>query len=774
MVLSSQSQLLKTTRGVVPRLLRRPRSHAGRSLVADEGRKKGILSLTGLSERHRSATFTTSWTAHVASISTCPFPSNDEKLNIVDDSNAGEGQQDESARGIKHDLEEVNELLVGALAAGDLPAVACAWARLRNMRPLTPGLVPLSYFQKYSELISKLVLQGKSFDPEAIQALDELAAFTVTHQEALCSRARHYLNNNNPNATLRIISMGYSLLLDRNSLLYDLKDKLSQGDFLRVIAVSGDACTLHFRSIAYAIAACVMKDSFHPMLGLGIHDKKLGASASQLMLYAAPLTQDLSLYGMKFRCWIRHYVNLRLFSREPTVFARYVTQIEASRNGQSLAHLADSIVPELSEDEPFLMLDSPAATGSVSRHSPIVLRDEHWAQLILSLIRARRVEDAERFWITMIGYGAKIPMVVWAAVIEGFGALKMFGQVQAAWNAFCSTQPTPGGGAVVYRAYIMTLFTEDRSKDALAVFEAFDKRIHKEHELNDTASLVSVYNVALEWLVQQSRVPEARQIFERMKASQPKPDVESYNIFIQHASRWQDLKAIAGIIREMQVLGMTSNIYTASILLAAVYPVRADAVELILALLRQAGAQVNTAACNSLLDHLVHLPNDEAIAAAVQLLEHMETSPDIQSNELSYVIVLSGIKRRVWENISLVSHYRHTVTAKMAQQQHRLMRSITMHNIIEACFEHPGHEGVRRTMMYYERYRKDRLRRSLEFDNSIWGTLLQQLSMRREWEIADELAREILLSGQTLPSGLLELLDQVRDRISDVAVELFI
>ena len=221
-------------------------------------------------------------------------------------------------------------------------------------------------------------------------------------------------------------------------------------------------------------------------------------------------------------------------------------------------------------------------------------------------------------------------------------------------------------------------------------------------------------------------------------------------------------------------MGMTSNVYTASILLAAVYPVRADAVELILVLLQQAGAQVNTAACNSLLDHLVHLPSDEAIAAAVQLLEHMETSPDIQSNELSYVIVLSGIECRVWENISLVSRYRRTVTAKMAQQRRRLMRSITMRNVIEACFEHPGHEGVRRAMMYYERYRKDRLRRSLEFDNSIWGTLLQQLSTRREWEIADELAREILLSGQTLPSGLLELLDQVRDRISDVAVELFI
>ena len=46
-----------------------------------------------------------------------------------------------------------------------------------------------------------------------------------------------------------------------------------------------------------------------------------------------------------------------------------------------------------------------------------------------SLIRTGQVQDAERLWISMTGLGVKIPMLVWAAVIEGFGGLRMSNRV---------------------------------------------------------------------------------------------------------------------------------------------------------------------------------------------------------------------------------------------------------------------------------------------------------------------------------------------------------
>ena len=670
-------------------------------------------------------------------------------------------------------LEEAHEMLVDALSAGNMSKLMHAWSRLREMNLLTPGLVPFWYFRQYSELISKMDFQGNDFDLNAIQALDEMAAYAVFHDDGLRSRARHYLDSNDPDAALRILQMAYSLLQERNSLLRQLKIKLSPDEYYRTTAVSGRIHVLPYGCIALAIAACVMKDSLRPMLGLGIYDSLLGSVTQQLMAYTAPIAEELGLPKSRFQRFVRRFVNLRLFARNPAVFAKYVTQMEDSPTNHPLAHLAEFMASELSEDEPCLTLNPAAAVVAASEHALVVLQDAHWAQLMRSLIRARRVDDAQRLWVDMTRLGVKIPMLVWAAVIEGFGALRMFSRVRAAWNTFCSTQPTPVAGAAVYRAYIIVLFDEGRPKDALDIFEAFDKRTRNEPESTESTAVVSVYNAVLEWLVQQSRFAEAREILDRMKASgATRPDVESYNISIQHASRSRDLKAIAGIIREMQALGMTSNVYTASILLAAMYPVRADAAELILALLRQAGAQVDTIACNRLLDHLVRLPSDEAIAAALQLLYHMETqtSLDMLPNELSYLSFLCGVERRTWKDLALAARYRRTAIEKLTQRHHRLTRSISTRTILMACFEHPGPEGVRRAMIYYDHYRKDRLRGGLKFENMIWGILLRGLLTRKEWAIADELSREIAESGQIVSPGLCELLDRVRSRISDVVL----
>ena len=669
-------------------------------------------------------------------------------------------------------LKEAHEMLVDALSAGDMSMITRAWSRLREMKLLTPGLVPLSYFRRYSKFISEMDFQGNDCDSSAMQALDELAAYAVIYDDGLCSRARHYLDNNDPDAALRILQMAYSLLQERNSLLRQLATTLSPDEYHQVTAVSGKARILPYGCIAHALAACVMKGSLRPMLGLGIYDSLLGSTTQQLMAYTTPIAEELALSTSQFQRFVRRFVNLRLFAREPAVFARYVSQIEDAPNTKSFAYLAEFITSELSEDEPCLTLDPTAAAVVASEYALVILQDAHWAQLMRSLIRARRVDDAERLWVDMTRLDVKIPMLVWAAVIEGFGALRMFSRVRAAWNTFCSMKLAPRAGAVVYRAYITALFDEGRPKDALDIFEAFNKCISKEPESVESESVVSVYNVVLEWLVQQSRIAEARQILDRMKASgSTRPDVESYNIFIQHASRSKDLKAIADIIREMQALGMTSNVYTASVLLAAVYSVRTDAIELVLALMQQAGVQVHGRTVNSLLDHLVRLLSDDAIPAAIRLLDYMETSQDIQPVEMSYIQVLCGIERRVWRDPALAARYRRTVIEKMARRHRRLTRSAATRKVIVACFEHPGPEGVWRAMIYYDHYRKDRLRGGLKFENTVWGTLLQQLSSRREWAIADELSREIVESGQTVPPGLRVLLDRVRSRISDVVFD---
>ena len=46
-------------------------------------------------------------------------------------------------------------MLVDALSARDMNEITHGWSRLREMKLLTPGLVPFSYFHQHSEFISK-------------------------------------------------------------------------------------------------------------------------------------------------------------------------------------------------------------------------------------------------------------------------------------------------------------------------------------------------------------------------------------------------------------------------------------------------------------------------------------------------------------------------------------------------------------------------------------------------------------------------------------------
>ena len=384
-------------------------------------------------------------------------------------------------------------------------------------------------------------------------------------------------------------------------------------------------------------------------------------------------------------------------------------------------------------------------------------------------MRGGRVKDAKRFWVEAISQlGVKTPTIVWATVIEGFTALKMFTRVRTAWNAFSSTKAALGPAAAVYRAYVSALFDEDRGKDALTVFESFHKQLHKESGSIEGLAVVSVYNVALEWLVRQSCVSEARKILDRMKTSGPKPDTGSFNVFIQHASCAKDLKMIADILREIRSIDLTGDLYTASVPLIALYPVRTDSTELIIALLRDSGTVLDIQAYNTLLDRLARSASDDAIATAVQLLDYMEaqTSRTSRPNELSYIGVLCGIERHMWNDPSLTARFRGVVIGKMKDHSRKLTRSITTLNVIQAYLQHPGSEGVQKAMAYYDRYKQVRTGKKIYVN--VWCTLLCHRSRRQEWENADALASEILVRERHISNGLAASLDRVRQRISEL------
>ena len=227
----------------------------------------------GLAESHNRffafSSVTTGAAAHVADHLACSSFA-DKELDVTrDDPDIGGEltlQQGVCASNRAYALKEIHELLVQALGEGDMPMVTHGWSKLQEMNPLTPGTLSTSYSRQYSEMISALDLQGKTFDPSIVQALDELAVSTVPYNEGLCSRAHLYLKSSNPDAALCIVQMTYSFLQERNSQIQQLWSTVSADEYVRIMDGSVDICSLPYKSIMYAIAACVMKNSFSPML----------------------------------------------------------------------------------------------------------------------------------------------------------------------------------------------------------------------------------------------------------------------------------------------------------------------------------------------------------------------------------------------------------------------------------------------------------------------------------------------------------------------------
>ncbi|GJE87299.1 pentatricopeptide repeat-containing protein [Phanerochaete sordida] len=374
-----------------------------------------------------------------------------------------------------------------------------------------------------------------------------------------------------------------------------------------------------------------------------------------------------------------------------------------------------------------------------------------------SLIVARHLEEAERFWLEMHKLSGRTPPLVQAAIIEGFASSKNFTRARAVWRAFVSTKTPPA--AVVYRAYLKALFLEGSAADAMAEFKLFEKELRKRpaHDSGDDPGRTSVFNVVLEWLVGQRRIDDARTLLDRMKKKGPQPDVTSFNMLLKHYRETKDVRAISGVMQELVALGMHGDVYTASVLLPAVLSVRTDAVHLVLALLRQSRTVVDLDTYYTLMNHLVRADEDAGFEAAVAVLDYMEADePEYAPTGRVLGAVLEGVERRVWSNPKLAEHYRRVIMAKMYRRNGKgvVISERFTKKIILACCENPTSDGIHRAMVYYRKHMNLKKRtENSKLDGSLWTTFLSQLIRRSEWACVDELVRDFHESGVVLPES---------------------
>ncbi|GJE85166.1 hypothetical protein PsYK624_012440 [Phanerochaete sordida] len=365
---------------------------------------------------------------------------------------------------------------------------------------------------------------------------------------------------------------------------------------------------------------------------------------------------------------------------------------------------------------------------------------ELWAVYISGLIRTRRGEtSAHNIWAGITTLLHPIPTCVWVAAITAFTSIGRYDRAEATWNMLQGVVRWPGPEA--YSAYIASLFGENRTKDALHLFDKFKGRVGKEPYPAEDPSVLSVFHTVLDRLLRVDLTQPARAIFDRMATHGPRPTVETYNIFMRYFAKQRDLKSISATFAELSASGIAVDTSTAAVLLAALYPAREDAVALVFALLKQHHIVLDLDNSLTLLKHLTELARDDAFEAAIGVLEHLER--DLQftpPTELAYLVVLCAIERCAALHPARTRVLRAKMLRKMRASGRNPSRSATATmDLVKACLANPRKEAVQSAVLYYQKFSEYRQ----TFSPELVIIILHDLRRRGEWDIADTILKDL-------------------------------
>ena len=215
---------------------------------------------------------------------------------------------------------------------------------------------------------------------------------------------------------------------------------------------------------------------------------------------------------------------------------------------------------------------------------------------------------------------------------------------------------------------------------------------------------------------------------------------DTFNTLLRYYAKMGNLKALANTIKEMTESKVAGDVYTYSIVLTALVPVRKDAIQIVLNHMKQHGTEPNVAMYTTIIQHLLEQETETCFKAAMEMLDRMESTSvvDARPNEIAYTAVLTSIHRKNWLDPKTVKETTQLIWDKMITQN--LARTAVTYNILlKACFENQEPEGVANALQYYRQMQQ----RRIPISKDTWYILLSGLLGRKAWELAYQVAHEM-------------------------------
>ncbi|KAF9270133.1 hypothetical protein L218DRAFT_848694 [Marasmius fiardii PR-910] len=452
----------------------------------------------------------------------------------------------------------------------------------------------------------------------------------------------------------------------------------------------------------------------------------------------------------KLRIYIRKLDVAKLLSRPPS-FSRHVMNMGIGRSWK-LSKLYETVIEGISGPDPFIAADPKLKTS----RKLVSMTPVGFTSLLTAFHLCNNQVLARKLWETLPTLGITHDISMWNALIDASGRKGSFTEALGTWDLMASEGVQPD--ALSYRAMIAGYFNGKRPHLAMEQFREFQSQCAKRQFPPE--DIMSVHNTVLSGLLNTNRPEQANAFLEMMEKGQPKPDVVSYNTFLGHFTRQNDLRSITDIMDKMSARGITGDTFTYSTILSALLRVgRVDATDLVLDIMKKQGIEPSVATYTAIIAGQMRDVNEEHLKGALTLLKKMEADERLQPNANTYMILLQGVHRGNFLTPHKVEQVTDFIVKRMEQRKVTLGTGEYTALIREWLYgDHP--KGVEKAFEVYQRMCKHNITLSYR----TWDVLLSGLVRSGEWARAEEVVTDMLRTLGEPPGTLMALVDQVRWR----------
>lgn len=485
-------------------------------------------------------------------------------------------------------------------------------------------------------------------------------------------------------------------------------------------------------------------DAFHTSLQSTVHPHH---SATQSFLKRIKHDPNLS---KKLLLYVQRLNVARFVARPPSLSTR-IRDLSLTTNTVSLEKLYRSVIDALSGPDAYI---APHPSAISSQHVA-ALTDVGWASFAVAFLKCRRRDLASQVQSLMTQFGVQPGVFMYTSLIDTYDTLREIDNALATWNTMVAHGITPD--PLTYRAMISALFNSCRPEEASQTFSLFKEKALSHCSREDA---LSVCNTVLHGFLSLDRDREANRLLQDMESNGPTPDLVSYNTFLACYGRRFDFKALAAVVNQMASHHVMGDVFSFSTILSALLKVgREDATDVMFTIMRKQGIEPNVATYSSIINHQMRQNDENSFRAALRILQQMEQDPALQPNEVTYTSILAGLFRSRWLTPEESRQWRTEILGRMKKRGIEL-NMMTYNILIKASLGYPHPEGLEEALSYY----RDMRHRKIPYNHTTWHTLLTGLWRRGEWGVADEVMKDMYISGARPGGGLLRLVYRIKGR----------